>query len=39
MIAAITLKFFDPFGTGKVVMFQVTYDMVRDTFTPDTPYI
>ncbi|KAL0956550.1 hypothetical protein HGRIS_002688 [Hohenbuehelia grisea] len=26
MIAAITLKFLDPFGTGKLVLFQVTYD-------------
>ena len=26
MIAAITLRFLDPFGTGKVVLFQVTYD-------------
>jgi hypothetical protein len=29
MIAAITLKFLDPFGTGKLVLFQVTYDKVR----------
>lgn len=28
MIAAITLKFLDPFGTGKLVLFQVTYDRV-----------
>lgn len=28
MIAAITLKFLDPFGTGKLVLFQVTYDKV-----------
>ncbi|KAG8967232.1 hypothetical protein FRC03_010476 [Tulasnella sp. 419] len=26
MIAAVTLKFLDPFGTGKLVLFQVTYD-------------
>ncbi|KAH7888657.1 chloride channel [Phlebopus sp. FC_14] len=26
MIAAITLRFLDPFGTGKLVLFQVTYD-------------
>ncbi|KAG2146391.1 chloride channel [Suillus bovinus] len=26
MIAAVTLRFLDPFGTGKVVLFQVTYD-------------
>ncbi|KAM6502232.1 Chloride channel [Amanita muscaria] len=25
-IAAITLKMLDPFGTGKLVLFQVTYD-------------
>lgn len=28
MIAAVTLKFLDPFGTGKLVLFQVTYDKV-----------
>lgn len=28
MIAAITLKVLDPFGTGKIVLFQVTYDKV-----------
>jgi hypothetical protein len=28
MIAAITLKVLDPFGTGKLVLFQVTYDKV-----------
>ena len=27
-IAAITLKVLDPFGTGKLVLFQVTYDKV-----------
>ncbi|KAG6911122.1 hypothetical protein DXG01_003862 [Tephrocybe rancida] len=27
MIAAITLKVLDPFGTGKLVLFQVTYGM------------
>ena len=26
MIAAATLKFLNPFGTGKIVIFQVTYD-------------
>ena len=26
MLAAVTLKFLDPFGTGKIVLFQVTYD-------------
>ncbi|KAG2342945.1 hypothetical protein BDR05DRAFT_1025309 [Suillus weaverae] len=26
MIAAVTLRFLNPFGTGKVVLFQVTYD-------------
>ena len=26
LTAAVTLKLFDPFGTGKLVMFQVTYD-------------
>lgn len=25
-LAAITLKFLDPFGTGKTVLFEVTYD-------------
>ena len=29
MIAAITLKLLDPFGTGKLVLFQVTYERVR----------
>jgi len=28
MVAAITLKILDPFGTGKLVLFQVTYDKV-----------
>jgi hypothetical protein len=28
MIAAITLKMLDPFRTGKLVLFQVTYDRV-----------
>jgi len=28
MIAAITMKFLDPFGTGKLVLFQVTYHKV-----------
>lgn len=32
MIAAITLKLLDPFGTGKLVLFQVTYDKVRSCF-------
>ena len=29
MVAAMTLKFLDPFGSGKLVLFQVTYDRVR----------
>jgi hypothetical protein len=29
MIAAITLRLLDPFGTGKLVLFQVTYDKVN----------
>lgn len=29
MIAAITLRLLDPFGTGKLVLFQVTYDKVQ----------
>lgn len=29
MIAAMTLKLLDPFGSGKIVLFQVTYDRVR----------
>lgn len=28
MVAAMTLKFLDPFGSGKLVLFQVTYDKV-----------
>jgi chloride channel 3/4/5 len=28
MMAAVTLRFLNPFGTGKVVLFQVTYDKV-----------
>ena len=28
MIAAMTLKLLDPFGSGKIVLFQVTYDRV-----------
>ena len=32
MIAAITLKILDPFGTGKLVLFQVTYDKVSSSF-------
>ena len=31
MIAAVTLRFLDPFGTGKLVLFQVTYDKVAGT--------
>lgn len=30
MVAAMTLKFLDPFGSGKLVLFQVTYDKVLD---------
>ncbi|KAI0645812.1 chloride channel [Trametes meyenii] len=26
MVAAMTLRFLDPFGSGKLVLFQVTYD-------------
>lgn len=26
MVAALTLKYLDPFGTGKIVLFQVSYD-------------
>ncbi|CAG8511417.1 1253_t:CDS:10 [Cetraspora pellucida] len=26
IVAAVTLKIIDPFGTGKIVMFQVSYD-------------
>jgi hypothetical protein len=29
MIAAMTLKLLDPFGSGKIVLFAVTYDRVR----------
>ena len=29
MVAAVTLRFLDPFGSGKLVLFQVTYDKVR----------
>lgn len=32
MIAAITLKMLDPFGTGKLVLFQVTYHKVVSSF-------
>lgn len=32
MIAAITLRLLDPFGTGKLVLFQVTYDKVSAPF-------
>jgi hypothetical protein len=32
MIAAVTLRFLDPFGTGKIVLFQVTYDRVRGSY-------
>lgn len=28
MVAAMTLKFLDPFGSGKLVLLQVTYDKV-----------
>ena len=35
MVAAMTLKFLDPFGSGKLVLFQVTYDRVGSSyFTP-----
>lgn len=26
MVAATTLKFLNPFGTGKIVLFEFTYD-------------
>lgn len=29
MIAAMTLRFLNPFGSGKIVLFEVTYDRVR----------
>jgi hypothetical protein len=32
MIAAVTLRFLDPFGTGKLVLFQVTYNIVRESY-------
>ena len=32
MVAAVTLRFLDPFGSGKLVPFQVTYDKVRRSF-------
>lgn len=32
MVAAVTLKLLDPFGTGKIVLFQVTYDRDWHTF-------
>lgn len=34
MIAAITLKMLDPFRTGKLVLFQVTYDRVFPNSVP-----
>lgn len=30
MVATMTLKLLDPFGSGKLVLFQVTYDKVLD---------
>jgi hypothetical protein len=36
MIAAITLRLLDPFGTGKLVLFQVTYDKVRPLWHRDS---
>jgi hypothetical protein len=32
MIAAVTLRFLDPFGTGKLVLFQVKYDKVCESY-------
>jgi hypothetical protein len=33
MVAAITLKFFNPFGTGKLVLFETNYGrFVQDTY-------
>jgi chloride channel 3/4/5 len=26
MVAAVTLRLLDPFGSGKIVLFEVTYD-------------
>ncbi|KAF8325186.1 chloride channel [Cantharellus anzutake] len=31
-VATVTLRFLDPFGTGKLVLFQVTYDKDWHTF-------
>ena len=31
MIAAVTLRLLDPYGTGKLVLFQVTYDKARQS--------
>ena len=33
MVAAMTLRFLDPFGSGKLVLFQVTYDKVNSAYT------
>jgi len=38
MVAAITLKMLDPFGTGKLVLFQVTYDRVSLDDLPHNRY-
>lgn len=38
MIAAITLKVLDPFGTGKIVLFQVTYDKVSISKLTETTF-
>ena len=34
MVAAMTLKLLDPFGSGKIVLFQVTYDRVSSMMAP-----
>ena len=39
MVAAITLKMLDPFGTGKLVLFQVTYDKVSLNNLPYNRYL
>jgi hypothetical protein len=38
MVAAMTLRFLDPFGTGKLVLFQVTYDKVCESPFSLPPY-
>ncbi|CAG8445792.1 5586_t:CDS:10 [Diversispora eburnea] len=38
IVAAVTLKLLDPFGTGKTVLFQVTYDKDWHLFEIDLVY-